>query len=76
MKCDICNKETNKTIPFYWGFFKTNYEPDKWINSCEKCSKRFIQASNIYNLNKEELIKLEQEIKENQNKRQIKILKK
>lgn len=76
MKCDICEKEVSKTIPFYWGFFKTNYEKEKWINACENCTRKFQQASNIYNLNKEELIKLEQEIKENQNKRQIKILKK
>ena len=28
MKCDICEKEVSKTIPFYWGFFKTNYEKE------------------------------------------------
>ena len=28
MKCDICEEEKDNLIPFYWGFFKTEYEPE------------------------------------------------
>ncbi len=62
MKCDICNKET-KTIPFYWGFFKTEYEPEKWINACSDCCKNFLRASNYSNVSKEPLKQMENNIK-------------
>lgn len=65
MKCNICNQEKEKTIPFYWGFFKTKYEPEKWINACEKCCRRFQKASHTYSHNRTELLELEQEIKNN-----------
>ncbi len=63
MKCDICGKEVSKTIPFYWGFFKTNYEKEKWINACENCQTKFLQASNLYSINRTPLIELEKNIK-------------
>lgn len=63
MKCNICGKETKKIVPFYWGFFKSEYEPEKWINACPDCCIRFQQASNIYPVNRTPLIELEKEIK-------------
>ena len=66
--CDICGKERNDLNKFYWGFFKIEYEPDKWIEVCPECQKRFLQASNIYNLDRTPLIELEKEIK---NKRRV-----
>lgn len=63
MKCNICEKEVDKTIPLYWGFFKSEYEPEKWINACEKCQTKFLQASNLYSINRTELIELEKDIK-------------
>ena len=68
MKCDICEKE-KKTIPFYWGFFKTEYEPDKWVNACSECCRNFLRASTGYNFNKEPLINMEQQIKHKTRKR-------
>lgn len=62
MKCDICNKEA-KTIPFYWGFFKTEYEPKKWVNACSDCCKNFLRASNYSNVSKEPLKQIENNIK-------------
>lgn len=77
MKCDICGKEVLKTIPFYWGFFKTNYEKEKWINACENCTRRFQQASHIYKTDRTKLLELEQTIKNNINqKNKIKTRKK
>ena len=55
MKCDICEKEVSKTIPFYWGFFKTNYEKEKWINACENCTRKFQQASHLYKIDRTKL---------------------
>ena len=63
MKCDICEREVDKTIPFYYGFFKSEYEPEKWINACEKCQTKFLQASNLYSINRTPLIELEKNIK-------------
>lgn len=63
MKCDICDKEVEKTIPFYWGFFKTEYEPEKWIKICDECCLKFIKASNVYCVNRTPLIEMENEIK-------------
>lgn len=62
MKCDICNRKT-KTIPFYWGFFKTEYEPEKWVNACSDCCKNFLRASNYSNVSKEPLKEMENKIK-------------
>lgn len=62
MKCDICKKE-RKVIPFYWGFFKTEYEPEKWIKACPSCCREFLRASNAYNFDKEPLKKMEQKIR-------------
>lgn len=64
MKCDICEKEVEKTIPLYWGFFKSEYEPEKWVNACPDCCKKFQQASSVYCVNRTPLIEFEQEIKE------------
>lgn len=63
MKCDICEREVEKTIPFYWGFFKTEYEPKKWIEICDECCLKFIKASNVYCVNRTPLIEMENEIK-------------
>lgn len=73
MKCDICEQEKEKVIPFYWGFFKTSYEPEKWINACEKCCRRFQKASHLYAYHREELLNLEQEIKFNVEKKKEKV---
>lgn len=63
MKCDICDKETNELVKFYWGFFKTEYEPEKWINACSECTLKFQKASNIYMRNRTPLIEMENKIK-------------
>lgn len=69
MKCDICEEEVSKTIPFYWGFFKTNYEKEKWINACENCTRKFQQASHLYKIDRTKLLELEQTIKHNINQK-------
>lgn len=63
MKCDICGREVDKTIPFYYGFFKSEYEPEKWVKACQWCCREFLRASNGYNFNKEPLKKMEHKIK-------------
>lgn len=62
MKCDICDKET-ELQKFYWGFFKSEYEPAKWIFICEDCRTEFLKASNIANTNRTPLIEFENKIK-------------
>ena len=69
MKCEICQKEVEKTIPFYWGFFENEYNPEKWINACQNCCKEFLRASNISNQTKKPLINIETKIKTNTRKR-------
>ena len=44
MKCGICGEEKEKLIRFYWGFFKTEYEPEKWIYACTDCARRYQRA--------------------------------
>lgn len=63
MKCDICERKVDKTIPFYYGFFKSEYEPEKWVNTCKECQIKFLQASNIYKIDRTPLIELEKNIK-------------
>lgn len=63
MKCDICDKQVEKTIPFYWGFFKSEYEPEKWVNACPDCCRKFQKASHGYKYDRTELIEFEQTIK-------------
>lgn len=69
MKCDICGEEKEKVIPFYWGFFKSEYEPEKWINACEDCCREFQRASFGYSYNRTPLIEMENKIKENVKKK-------
>ena len=64
MKCDICDNEVKKTIRFYWGFFKSEYEPDKWIFVCKDCATEFLKSSNIANTNRMPLIEFENKIKQ------------
>lgn len=64
MKCFLCEKDSEKLKKFYWGFFKGDYEPDKWIEICDDCCLKFIKASNIYNFNRTPLIEMENEIKQ------------
>lgn len=63
MICDICKRKDQKTTPFYYGFFKVEYEPDKWISACQECQTKFLQASNLYSINRTPLIELEKNIK-------------
>lgn len=63
MKCDVCGKKTEKIGKLYWGFFSSQYEPEKWVNACEECQTKFLQASNLYSINRTPLIELEQNIK-------------
>ena len=44
MKCDICGEEKDNLIRFYWGFFKTEYEPEKWVCACKGCIRRYQRA--------------------------------
>lgn len=41
MKCDICEEEKEGLIPFYWGFFKSEYEPEKWVMTCLAVAENF-----------------------------------
>ena len=67
MKCDICNKNVDKVIPFYYDFFSTEYKPEKWINICPECSKKFLQLSNSSNRNG--LVEMENKITNKPRKR-------
>lgn len=69
MKCDVCGTETNKTCKLYWGFFSSKYEPKKWVSACEECQIKFLQASNLYSINRTPLIELERKIKKKVRKR-------
>lgn len=69
MKCDICEKEKDNLKKFYWGFFKSEYEPEKWIEICDECCLKFIKASNVYCVNRTPLIEMENEIKKKVRKR-------
>lgn len=69
MKCEICNKEKQNLHKFYWGFFNTEYDPDKWIMACKDCQTNFLKASNVYCMNKNPLIEMEQQIKKKIKKR-------
>ena len=73
MKCDICEREVDKTILFYYGFFKSEYEPEKWIEACDECCRRFQKASHGYKYNRTDLIELEQQIISNVNKSKVKV---
>ena len=72
MKCNICDKEKEKLHKFYWGFFKSEYEPDKWLMACESCQLRFLKASGVYCANRTPLIEMEKEIKTKVRKRNVK----
>jgi len=53
MKCLLCeNEEGHK---FYWDFFNSEYDENKWCYLCDKCRTRFLQASNVYNYDNSEL---------------------
>ncbi len=69
MKCDICGKEKETLHKFYWGFFTTEYEPEKWVNACEECQREFQKASSVYCVNRTPLIEMEQRIKKRVRKR-------
>lgn len=69
MKCFLCEKEKETLHNFYWGFFKSEYEPEKWIKICDECCLKFIKASNVYCANRTPLIEMEKEIKKKARKR-------
>lgn len=71
MKCAICERDVKKTIPFYYGFFKSEYEPEKWVNACPNCCKEFQRASFGYSYDRTPLIEMEQKIIENVNKSKV-----
>ena len=62
MKCGICGEEQDDLIRFYWGFFRTEYEPEKWIYACTDCVRQFQRASSSSPRSKEELQKIEDKI--------------
>jgi hypothetical protein len=67
--CFLCEKEVENLNKFYWGFFNTAYEPEKWIYICDECQLKFIKASNVYNFNRTPLIEMEKTIKKKVRKR-------
>lgn len=69
MKCDICERDVEKIIPFYYGFFKSEYEPEKWVNACPDCCKEFQRASFGYSYDRTPLIEMEHKIIKNVNKK-------
>lgn len=62
MKCGICGEERDDLIRFYWGFFTTEYEPEKWIYACTNCTRQFQRASSSSPRSKEELKEIETKI--------------
>lgn len=68
MKCGICGREVDKTIPFYYGFFKTEYEPEKWTQACDECCRDFQRASFGYSYDRTPLIEIERKIIKNKKK--------
>lgn len=71
MKCDVCEREVEKTILFYYGFFKVEYEPDKWVNACPNCCRKFQKASHGYKYDRTPLIEMEQQIIKNVEKKKV-----
>nr|DAL65810.1 MAG TPA_asm: hypothetical protein [Caudoviricetes sp.] len=71
MKCDICEREVKKTIPFYYGFFKSEYEPEKWIEACDECCRDFQRASFGYLYERTPLIEMERKIIKNVEKKKV-----
>lgn len=71
LKCDICERKVDKTIPFYYGFFKSKYEPEKWIKACPECCKDFQRASFGYSYDRTPLIELEHKIIKNVEKKKV-----
>ena len=69
MRCDICEEEKEGLIPFYWGFFKTEYEPEKWIMACPDCCREFQRASFGYSYDRTPLIEMEKNIENNVKKK-------
>lgn len=68
MKCNVCEREVKQTIPFYYGFFKSEYEPEKWVNACPDCCKEFQRASFGYSYDRTPLIEMEKKIIKNKKK--------
>lgn len=62
-KCLLCGKKEN-VIKFYYGFWKSEYEPEKWCYLCDKCIRRFLVASSMASSTgkKDKLIELENDI--------------
>ena len=42
MKCLLCDNEEGHK--FYWGFFKSEYDPSKWCYLCNRCRREFLRA--------------------------------
>lgn len=71
MKCDVCEREVENTIPFYYGFFKSEYEPEKWVKACSDCCKEFQRASFGYAYDRTQLIEMERKIIKNVEKKKV-----
>ena len=62
-ECLLCgNKE--KVIKFYYGFWKSEYEPEKWCYLCQQCIRDFLSYSHICHIKNrnDELLDFEEEI--------------
>ena len=62
-ECLLCGNE-EKVIKFYYGFWKTEYEPEKWCYLCNECTRKFQQYSHICHIKnrKDELLEFEEQI--------------
>ena len=62
-KCLLCGNDEN-VIKFYYGFWKSEYEPEKWCYLCNKCTRIFQEYSHICHIRnrKDELLDFEEQI--------------
>ena len=65
MKCEICGETPKRLHKFYWGFFKTEYDPNKWALVCDNCRNNFLKESSYAQCTgkKDGLIEIENKIR-------------
>lgn len=72
MFCDVCGEDKENLHKFYYGFFKTEYEPEKWCLACDDCQRQFQRDSFGASYDKKQgLKKMESKIIENLEKPKV-----
>lgn len=66
MKCNYCNEEKEVHL-FYYDFFKTSYEEDKWGYLCDDCRKVFLKncSCSYVSNNRDSLTLMQKKIEKN-----------